>query len=42
MAVKKDNLEMIRELSCAKAPSGFEDETLEVVRKYAEGLGEIE
>lgn len=33
---------MIKDLSCAKAPSGFEDETLEVVRRYADGLGEFE
>ena len=34
-------LAMIRDLSNAPSPSGFEDETLAVVRQYAEGLGEI-
>ncbi len=42
MENKKRNVEMIRDLAMANAPSGFEDETLEVVRRYAEGLGEIE
>ncbi|MBO5994864.1 MAG: M42 family peptidase, partial [Firmicutes bacterium] len=42
MTEKKISLEMIRDLSIANAPSGFEDEALEVVRRYSEGLGEIE
>ena len=42
MTVKKESLDMIRDLASANAPSGFEDETLEVVRRYAEGLGEME
>ena len=42
MTVNKESLEMIRDLSLANAPSGFEDEALEVVRRYAEGLGEFE
>lgn len=42
MENKKRNVEMIRDLAMVNAPSGFEDETLEVVRRYAEGLGEIE
>lgn len=41
MENKDRNITMIRELAEAKAPSGFEDETLELVRKYADGLGEI-
>ena len=42
MENKERNINMIRELSAANAPSGFEDEALEVARKYAEGLGDIE
>ena len=42
MTVNKESLNMIRDLAAANAPSGFEDETLEVVRRYAERLGEIE
>ena len=42
MENKELNVEMIRELAEANAPSGFEDETLEIVRKYAAGLGEFE
>ena len=41
MEYKEKNIGMIRELSEAKAPSGFEDEVLEIVRDYAKGLGEI-
>ena len=42
MTIKKDQIEMIKDLASAKAPSGFEDEAVETVRKYAEGLGVIE
>ena len=42
MENKDLSINMIRELACANAPSGFEDEALAVVRKYAEGLGEFE
>ena len=42
MSKKEEKIAMIRELSEAKAPSGFEDEALEVSRRYAEGLGEME
>ena len=38
MNKKEEKITMIREFSEAKAPSGFEDEALEVSRKYAEGL----
>ena len=41
MSTKEQNIRMIGELASAKAPSGFEDEALEVVRRYTEGLGEI-
>ena len=34
-------VEMIRELSNAYGPSGFEDDVLTAARKYLEGLGEI-
>lgn len=36
------SLLMIQELADAKGASGFEDEVLEVARKYADGLGTIE
>ena len=35
-------LKMIRELSDARGPSGFEDEVIAAARGYAEGLGRIE
>ena len=37
-----DKIKMIQELSDAKGASGFEDEVLEVARKYASDLGTIE
>lgn len=37
-----NSLKMIQELADAKGVSGFEDEVLEVTRKYADGLGTIE
>lgn len=42
VSVKSENLKMIGELSDAKGVSGFEDEVLEVARKYAEGFADIE
>ena len=42
MSKKEEKIAMIRELSEAMAPSGFEDEALEVSRRYAEGLGDME
>ena len=38
----KNCLEMIRELSMAKAPSGFEDEAVLIARKYAGDAGALE
>ncbi len=35
-------IDLIRELSEAFGPSGFEDDVLSVLRKYAEGLGAVE
>ena len=37
---KEKNINLIRELSNAPGVSGFEDEALNVIRKYADGLGE--
>lgn len=37
-----DKIKMIQELADAKGASGFEDEVLEVARKYASDLGTIE
>ena len=37
-----NTIELIKEISSAKAPSGFEDEAIEVARKYSEGLGTFE
>ena len=34
-----DSLAMIEALSNAKAPSGFEEETIAAARPYADGLG---
>lgn len=42
MSNKEEKIRMIRELSEAKGPSGFEDEVLEVVRSYADGIGNVE
>ena len=41
MSTKEQNIRMIGDLASANAPSGFEDEALEVARRYTEGLGEI-
>ncbi|MDF2540022.1 MAG: hypothetical protein K0S76_3043 [Herbinix sp.] len=38
---KRNTLKMIAELSNAKGVSGFEDETVEIIRKYSEGLGTV-
>ena len=38
----KNDLDLIRDLSDAFGPSGFEDDVLAVARHYAEGLGRIE
>ena len=35
-------IDLIRELSEAFGPSGFEDDVLSVLRKYSEGLGAVE
>lgn len=40
--IDSKTIEMIKEISSAKAPSGFEDEAITVARKYAEGLGDFE
>ncbi len=37
---KATNLKMIRELSNAKGVAGFEDEAVQLLRNYSEGLGE--
>ena len=42
MSTKAENLRMIRELSDAFGPSGFEDDVLEVIRKWSSDLGDIE
>ncbi len=41
MEYDNKSLEMIRELSDAFGPSGFEDDVTNVIRKYADGLGGI-
>ncbi len=41
MQIDESCLSMIRELSNAKAPSGFEDEAVAVARKYAAGSGRL-
>jgi putative aminopeptidase FrvX len=38
---KELDMEMVRRLSDAKGVSGFEDEVVDMLRRYAEGLGEI-
>ncbi len=38
---REANLNMIAEISNANGASGFEDEVVEVLRRYAEGLGEL-
>ncbi len=38
---KETNLPMIEALSNAKGVSGFEDQVVEMLKRYAEGLGEI-
>lgn len=38
---KETNIKMISELSDAKGVSGFEDEAVELLRKYCDGLGDI-
>lgn len=38
---KERNLKMAADISNANGASGFEDEVVEVLRKYAEGLGEL-
>ena len=40
--IDSKTMEMIKDISSAKAPSGFEDEAIAVARKYAEGLGDFE
>lgn len=35
------NMKMIAELSDAKGVSGFEDQAVEIMRRYSEGLGEL-
>ena len=40
-SVNPESLAMIRDLSNAKAPSGFEDETIAAARKYTEDLGTL-
>ena len=40
--MKDKNLEMIKELSESFGPSGFEDDVLKVIRKYAKDLGNFE
>lgn len=42
MHTKEELFAMIRELSDACGPSGFEDEVLTVARKWANGLGTVE
>lgn len=42
MEINTNCLSMIRDLSNAKAPSGFEDETVAVARKYAADCGTFE
>lgn len=39
--VNPTSLKMIEELSNAKGPSGFEDETVAVARKYMEGIADM-
>ncbi len=39
--MKKNNLKMIAELSNAKGVSGFEDQVVDLLRSYGEGLGII-
>ncbi len=39
--IKGTDMEMIRRLSDAKGASGFEDQVVNLLRRYAEGLGEI-
>lgn len=38
---KETDLEILRRLSNAKGTSGFEDQVVDMLRRYAEGLGEI-
>lgn len=38
---KEENLKLIAELSNAKGVSGFEDQTVDIIRKYSEGLGTL-
>jgi putative aminopeptidase FrvX len=38
---KESNLKLIAELSNAKGVSGFEDQTIDVIRRYSEGLGTV-
>jgi len=38
---KEDNLKMIAELSIAKGVSGFEDEVVNLLRRFSEGLGTV-
>ena len=40
--IEPKTLELIKEISSAMAPSGFEDEAVEVAKKYADGLGTFE
>ncbi len=40
--VKKDTLKMIREMSDAIGPSGFEDEAVNTARKYMEDVADME
>lgn len=42
MEINMKNLQMIQELSDAFGPSGFEDDVVTVVRKWAGDIGEIE
>ena len=42
MRTKEENIMMIRELSDAFGPSGFEDEAVRVLRRYAEQYGRVE
>ena len=38
---KKENLQMIADISNANGAPGFEDDVVKEIRKYAEGLGEL-
>ena len=41
-STKEENIALIRQLSEAKAPSGFEDEAIAVGREFAQSFADVE